>query len=250
MAGSDDERRFTDEEFALVLRKAVELQERTAERSTSRGGLSLADMQQIAREAGIDPKLIADATALLPNARAGGGGGFVGGATKYRLETTVAGELPEESYDRIVEAIRRGAEHQGEISRPLRGLEWTVQGEISQLSVNVTPRDGETSIQVVADRGSAVFLVFFLSFMAWVITTVAVGASLRLGLLPSLGIVAGGILGWLVTGRTIFKVMSRGYAERLQRILEGVTVAARRAMRAIEPAKDEPAALPAADGEP
>lgn len=55
---SDGSRRFTDQEVALVLRRASELDE-AGPSEASGGGLSLEDLRDIAREVGISPQAIA-----------------------------------------------------------------------------------------------------------------------------------------------------------------------------------------------
>jgi len=50
---SDGSRRFTDREVATLLRKASEIEE--SEGSPGSGGLSMDDLQEIAREVGIAP---------------------------------------------------------------------------------------------------------------------------------------------------------------------------------------------------
>ena len=64
---SDGSRRFTDREVAMVLRKASEIEER--EGSAGSGGLSLEDLQEIAREVGIAPEAIAKAVDGLDTGR-------------------------------------------------------------------------------------------------------------------------------------------------------------------------------------
>ena len=55
--GGGTSRRFNEKEVALIIKRASELQqmESTAESST---GMSLAELEQVAREAGLDPELV------------------------------------------------------------------------------------------------------------------------------------------------------------------------------------------------
>ena len=63
MAG--DQRVYSDEEFALILRKAAELSEPSDARSHPPGGLTLAEMKAAAAQAGFDPALVERAARLL-----------------------------------------------------------------------------------------------------------------------------------------------------------------------------------------
>ena len=49
---------LTDEEFALILRKAAELAETPSATSRSAGGLTLDEMKAAAAQAGLDPLLV------------------------------------------------------------------------------------------------------------------------------------------------------------------------------------------------
>lgn len=54
---ADEQRIYSDEEFALVLRKAAELSARTDRPGFSPEGLTLAEMKAAAAQAGLDPAL-------------------------------------------------------------------------------------------------------------------------------------------------------------------------------------------------
>jgi len=64
------DRRYSDEEFALVVRKASELQQPGKEGT---GGLTLADMKSVGQDVGIDAELIERAASLVPQAAADSG---------------------------------------------------------------------------------------------------------------------------------------------------------------------------------
>ena len=52
---SDDQRVYSDEEFALILRTAAELASRAEQPGFSSNGLTLAEMKSAAAQAGLDP---------------------------------------------------------------------------------------------------------------------------------------------------------------------------------------------------
>src|SRR6266566_2316594 len=62
-------RRFSEKEVGLILQRAAELQQHDP-RGPAEGGLSLADIEQIAAEAGIDPRHVQAAVATLGRALA------------------------------------------------------------------------------------------------------------------------------------------------------------------------------------
>ena len=87
-------RRFNEKEVADIIKRASELQqlESTAESTT---GMSLAELEQVAHEAGLDPALVRRAATDLdtrvtdqkPSA-------FIGAPTNLALERTIDGEIP------------------------------------------------------------------------------------------------------------------------------------------------------------
>lgn len=62
---SDDKRVYNDEEFALILRKAAELENRAKLAAPSSAGLTLTEMKAAAAQVGFDPALVERAARLL-----------------------------------------------------------------------------------------------------------------------------------------------------------------------------------------
>ena len=81
------ERRYTDDEVALILRRAAELGGETGPSRSE--GLSLAEIQPVAREVGIDPATVARAAAALPTRRRDRLTAILGGPMYFRLEAIV-----------------------------------------------------------------------------------------------------------------------------------------------------------------
>jgi hypothetical protein len=172
MSDPKDERRYSDQEFALILREASELKKVHAERRGSREGLTLNQMREIAQEAGIDPDLVARAAALVPEHKLSLAARIFGGPEKYRMVARVPGEVPEEEMGRIVETIREVLRHQGVANKVLDTLEWKTVGETSAVCVNVSARDGETRLEVTVDRSGSGVLTYIFPTMAGILGTV------------------------------------------------------------------------------
>lgn len=140
------DRRYADAETALILKRAAELQG-TAEPPSSP---TLTDLQQIADEAGIEPRYVRQAAAEL--AAQSHGGAVAASSTSLRLERTVAGEIPVSSFDALVEAIRSATGLAGQATVLGRGLTWTsaVAGHPAPpraITITVTSADGQTTIR-------------------------------------------------------------------------------------------------------
>ena len=86
-------RRFNEKEVALIIKNASELQESNAS-SDSSTGMSLVELEQIARETGLDPALIRRAAADLDTRVTDRSPSrFLGAPTTLRLERTIDGEI-------------------------------------------------------------------------------------------------------------------------------------------------------------
>ena len=235
---SDDPmgRRYSEEEFALILRKASEIQESPGEGPGRRPGqgLTLEEIQSIAREAGIDPRAISRAAALLGSLeweeRKGLAAAIFGGSGSYHLSFEVPGRLPPEEYRRVLELIRRILEHQGEASEVLGGVEWKTVGELSAVNVNISPQGDSTSIQIVGDRGGAGALTFIFPMAGSAILVGALGGVLQPDTAAGIvGLVAGILGGGFVFARTLWVSSGRKFHKRLTRLMDSLSGAVARA---------------------
>jgi hypothetical protein len=147
------DRRYADDETALILRRAAELQG-TAEPPTSP---TLTDLQQIAGEAGIEPRYVRQAAAEL--AASSRSGGMVDGSTSLQLERVIPGEIPVAEFDALVEAIRAATGMAGQATVLGCGFTWTsgVPGHPRPpraITLTVTAVDGQTTIRVAESLAS------------------------------------------------------------------------------------------------
>lgn len=79
---SDDQRIYSDEDFALILRKAAELASQAEAPAFSSAGLTLTEMKAAAAQVGFDPGLVERAARLM-----------AAGATESPLERLIGGPL-------------------------------------------------------------------------------------------------------------------------------------------------------------
>ena len=227
MSPSNDERRFSEEEFALVLRMASEVQDGSdpaSDRSHPREGLSLSEIQEIAAEVGIDPGRVSRAVALLP---AGGDSAEVrllGGGPRHRLEHSVSGEIREKDLGRIVEVARRLVGVQGEAREVLGAVEWSGSTSTTKFSISATPREGKTTLQASIDRFESLMGIYAGVGMG-VLGVVAVTMGKLFFGESDAGIVAALLSGippaFLVT-RTLWKRSSKKWRERLFHLMDAM----------------------------
>jgi hypothetical protein len=155
-------RRFDDDEVSLILRRVGELQQA---RSASAGGMSLAELESVAREAGLDPALVRQAAAEVQSRDAAtpalAGSRFLGAPTTLRFERVVDGEVPASEYDVLVDEIRRAFNDVGSTSTLGRTLAWSsstvMHGRHASgrgVSVTIVARNGRTVIRAEESLGN------------------------------------------------------------------------------------------------
>jgi hypothetical protein len=220
-------RRYSDQEFALILRKAAELQEAPGDRGgrVAPGGFTLEEIRSIAAEAGIAPQAVTRAAAVLGvlegEGRTGLAQAMLAAPAKYYLTLEVPGALQPREIGRILEELRRAAEHQGEANEVLGGVEWKSVGQTSAISVNISPRPEGTSIQIVGDRSGAGLLTALFSTFGSLYLVGVVGSILEpSGVAQITALVAPLLGGGLLIGRTLWARGSRRFQARLARLME------------------------------
>lgn len=143
-------RRYGDREVARILERATELQ-RAEPSVADPSGLTLAELTEIAREAGIEPSILRRAAAELDVRTEEGSwkSRLAGAPWTLRLEREVAGELPPDRFDAVIPLIQQGTHGQGTASAVGRTLTWSSQADnnSTQQQVLVSSADGRTLIR-------------------------------------------------------------------------------------------------------
>ncbi|MDB4891484.1 MAG: hypothetical protein JWL61_3339 [Gemmatimonadetes bacterium] len=194
MTEPSSSRRYNEKEVALIIKQASELQESSP--GDSSAGMSLVELEQIARETGLDPALIRRAAADIDTrvtdktpSR------FLGAPSTLRLERTIDGEISPDEYEPIVLEIQRIVGAMGAASTLGRSLQWTatssgrrrISGRMVQ--VTITPKNGRTTIRI-EEPVSQVATGLFLGSMG----------GIGMGMMPLVS-VAGGAVGASVAGQ-------------------------------------------------
>ena len=128
MTEPSSSRRYNEKEVALIIKQASELQE-SASSADSSTGMSLAELEQVARETGLDPALIRRAaTDLDTRVTDRTPSRFLGAPSTLRLERTIDGEVSPDEYEGLVLEIQRTVGGMGSASTLGRSLQWTSAG--------------------------------------------------------------------------------------------------------------------------
>lgn len=149
-------RKFNDEEVALIIKRAAELQQTEQVAEEPGNSMSLAEVEQIAKEAGIDPRLIRRAAQGLDRpADTNRPSPWAGAPTRLVFERVVDGEISIEAFEPLVNEIRRTFGENGVPSVLGRTLAWTSaspggrrHSRGRQIDVSIASRGGVTTIRV------------------------------------------------------------------------------------------------------
>ncbi|MCK5652460.1 MAG: hypothetical protein KAJ42_13825 [Gemmatimonadetes bacterium] len=247
MSPPNDERRYSDEEFALILRTASEVEDSPTPApalAPPQEGLTLPEIQEIAQEVGIDPHRVSRAAMLLSAGETETLVRLAGGPVKYRHEHVIRGELTAEDMIRVIEVARREFETQGESREVMGALEWRGStGGSSSVSVSLTPRGGETTLQTYVNRTEPLLGVF-----GGVGLPVAGIIGVTLGKLvfgeSDAGIAAAffsGLAPAMLFARVLWKRSTKKWKERLLRLMDAMAREAEDAARRKEEDEEGPA---------
>lgn len=200
MSDPDKSLRLYDEkEVGKLLKRATEIQREEPVRAATSGGLSLHELQEIAAEAGIDPRHLQraamemDSGDLEPSFWAR----FLGEPPTVTIRASVPGEMPVSEFEGLVPVIQQATRVAGQPSLLGRTLTWHAEIGFGRrdrsINVTVATRDGETHIQA-EERLGPVALAMFAGGMG--------GAGMGLGM----GVGAG--FGLEVLGSALFAVLA------------------------------------------
>ena len=162
MSGDLVPRRYSEKEAGQILRKAAEMQ-RAEPSAADPFGFSLAELEEVAREAGIDPAIVRRAATQLDASRSEGVGSVLaGGPLSIRVERSVPGEYPAERFDTLVPLIQNASPWQGHAGVVGKSLTWSARADsnTSSLQVLVAAADGSTLIRAEERLGGFVGALF------------------------------------------------------------------------------------------
>ncbi len=140
-------RRYNEEEVSRLLRRAAELQ-RSTPAAPNPSGLTLAELESIAAEAGLDSTHLRQAAMELDSgaslhAASSLGRRLAGAPLRIVLEHTVHGEVPAAVFANLVAIIQIAADAPGQASQVGRTLTWHSQNPSNPraLQILITVRD-------------------------------------------------------------------------------------------------------------
>ena len=201
----DPTRKYTEEEIAALLKRTAELQADDARNEQhSSQGLSLAELEDIAADAGLDAAYLHQAALEIESS---GKKGFEKRTkTHIRVQRFLSTELDEDLWEEMVFELRRtfgssshidmsglGAFGMGTVEQIGRSREWRHTSAMGvQTSVLARPHKGGTRIELSqmvglgSPRTEAIGYGMFLAMIPAFIAAVAAGKSLTVGIIAFL----------------------------------------------------------------
>lgn len=157
-------RRYSDAEVRELLERATQLQE-TQPPTSDATGLTLSQLESIAREAGIDVEAVRRAAAELEAGGADTGGWsrtLAGAPMTVVLVRTLPGEASAEAIEATIPLIQAAVDTPGQGSQVGRTFTWQSQSQTSlrETQVTIAARDGETRVQVRERYGALAGTIF------------------------------------------------------------------------------------------
>jgi hypothetical protein len=224
---ADDQRVYSDEEFALILHKAAELANRAEFPATSSEGLTLAEMKEAASQAGFEPALIEKAARLVatsvppsPLER------LTGGPLRHRHEIHLPIKLDEDKAAQLLSAVRITASLAGHTDvghSSAMGMTWHDGGDVESFSVIARPDEDGTTVVADLNRRGTLALVMFGSGVTSFLATMF-GAFALYPESPALGVAGtiAGVGGVLALARTYWASSTRKVRERIRDVLDTI----------------------------
>lgn len=227
---SEDQRVYSDAEFAVILQKAAELAQSSRSRRSSPTGLTLAEMKAAAAEAGIEPALIERAARLLSESSSKTFyESLIGGPARHGARMQLPAAFDETSAAQLLVSVQILAEEPGIGHSSAAGMVWHAQNEMEGLRITAQPAEGGTTIDVNVDRTGVLALVHVVGMVASVFASI-VGVAVADQVAPIAGIATGvgGIGGVLALGRAYWKSSTTQVRDRVHRLLDAIGESATR----------------------
>jgi hypothetical protein len=218
MSAGDD--RFTEQEMARILESAsAGGSNLPAYRRGS--GLTVSEIESIAREAGLDTSGIAAAAARVAMERSSN---LFGGAGIMELRSEVPGVVSSGDYGRLADTIGDAAGDPGTRNAAFGSLDWESSRGASRIRVTVTPESDSTSIRVHTDASALKGLCYVAAVPGALALGGITGAIIEpSAVLAGIGIMAGAASIGVATGWTAWRVQARRVKERSAAVFAAVS---------------------------
>ena len=249
---------YGEKEIGRLLQRATELQHR--EPSAPATGVTLAELEEIAVEAGIDPKFLRRAAGELDAGVTDSSfwTKVTGDELMLVRELTLPGEFDESGFERIVETILSNSREHGQPNLLGRTLTWRAEtpSKLRTIQLTVTSRDGRTQVRLEENltqlaigtfSGGTAGVGLGLGTGVGIPVGLALGSALLATALP-VGVMAASYIG----SRWVYRAQVEGRRRRIGGLFDAVVEAARSEIetRTLESEPDAAALPPGSERDP
>src|SRR4051812_21896473 len=205
------DRRFNETEVATIIERASAVQEGRGQMVPAGSGMTLAELQEIGREVGIDPAILADAARSVDEVPAESQRGFLGLAMRVGRVVQLERPVTSEEWERMVVDLRETFNARG----VMRGEGSLRQWSNGNLQALLEPTAAGMRVRLRTYKEDAmprvlIGLLFLATPVIRIATAMAAGSTIAPGRMYGLGAVAAG--GLVVIAMTAVSV--RQWANR------------------------------------
>ena len=221
MADSPNSSRFSEQEMALILKRAAELQEGADGRGTPR---TLAEINEIAAEVGIDRSFVAEAVAELqrPTVRPG----WLGAPTRFHAEQSVPSKLNPDKLSELLDQARAELGLHGEVHQVFDGVEWRGRSALGVAILTLGPRGDRTRIALTTERLDQAVVIGISSGVIGLLAALG-GVAIAINvtdnaLLASAMVAASAIGGTVVSARVLWHTIAERWRNKTRSVVNGL----------------------------
>lgn len=222
-------RRYTDREVALVLKRASEMEEKREVTPGGGAGLTLAQLEEIARDVGLDPELVARAARELDTRGRARAAGLLGPPATQKSVLAVPGRLDEEGLRALIQVVDGQVSADGLVTEALGTVRWTATDRFHSTQVTVSPVGEETRVQVTERYNARVRPLVHGLPAAWGgMAGVGIGAGIGLVGAPLVAAIGVGAAVGLGIGRLVWLGLSARSGRGVRRLGDALALEAHR----------------------
>ena len=210
-------RHYSDEEIALILKRAIAAQRRLGTGSVS-DGLSLETVRELASEIGLTPALIDEAAASLDAGRSSAPSWLLGGPVKRHVQDRYPVRLDSDRTQEALDILRRELATQGETHDVMGGVEWQGTRGLNTLVASIAPRGDGTTVHVSGDATEVAIVIG----VAVPVLSLAVSGIVMKAIHPGAGVELLTVMGGFVGGLAIARGLWARASAKLGRQVEGL----------------------------
>lgn len=162
----DNQRTFSKEQISKIIAKASKIQARK-DLYGDEQGLTKEELIHIAKEVGIDSDSLFEAIYSSDLPELDSNFNWITASSKIQDVHIVKGEITQETWEEIVQEIRRVTGGIGKLNKVGKSFEWEQRlREVGYKHISLTPENGTTKIQLVSNWRGLKFTSSMLSFIA------------------------------------------------------------------------------------